>query len=49
MDVYDAARSRRAVRAFTDRPASKEALCPVLSAAAWTGRTPLDETVTFVA
>src|SRR5262245_41239890 len=35
MDVYEAVRSRRAVRAFTDRPVPKEALCRVLSAAAW--------------
>jgi nitroreductase len=35
MDVYEAVRSRRAVRAFTDRPVPREALCRVLSAAAW--------------
>src|SRR5215467_14445195 len=35
MDVYEAVRSRQAVRAFTDRPVPKEALCRVLSAAAW--------------
>lgn len=35
MDVYEAVRSRRAVRAFTDRPVPKDALCRVLSAAAW--------------
>src|SRR5262245_22925666 len=35
IDVYEAVRSRRAVRAFTDRPVPKEALCRVLSAAGW--------------
>ncbi len=35
MDVYEAVTSRRAVRAFTDRPVSKEVLERVLSAAAW--------------
>src|SRR5262245_34826584 len=35
MDVYEAVKSRRAVRAFTDRPVPREALCRVLSAAAW--------------
>lgn len=35
MDVYEAVTSRRAVRGFTDRPVSKEALQRVLSAAAW--------------
>jgi nitroreductase len=34
MDVYEAVTSRRAVRGFTDRPVSKEALDRVLSAAA---------------
>jgi len=31
MDVYEAVGSRRAVRAFTDRPVPREALCRVLS------------------
>jgi len=35
MDVYEAVSSRRAVRAFTDRPVPREALCRVLSEAAW--------------
>ncbi|WP_369391926.1 nitroreductase [Streptomyces sp. CG1] len=35
MDVHEAVTSRRAVRAFTDRPVPKEALERVLSAAAW--------------
>ncbi|WP_089105664.1 nitroreductase [Streptomyces hyaluromycini] len=35
MDVYEAVRSRRAVRGFTDRPVSREVLERVLSAAAW--------------
>lgn len=35
MDVYEAARSRHSVRAFTDRPVPTEALCRVLTAAAW--------------
>lgn len=35
MDVYEAVRSRRAVRAFTDRPVSPEVLTRVLEAAAW--------------
>src|SRR5499425_48739 len=35
MDVYEAVRSRHSVRAFTDRPVPKEAICHVLSAAAW--------------
>jgi nitroreductase len=35
MDVYEAVTSRRAVRAFTDRPIPKEVLERVLSAAAW--------------
>ena len=35
MDVYEAVRSRHSARAFTDRPVPKEALCRVLSAAAW--------------
>ena len=35
MDVYEAVKSRHAVRAFTDRPVPREALCRVLSAAAW--------------
>src|SRR5215510_3551985 len=34
MDVYEAVRSRRAVRAFTDRPVPREVLERVLSAAA---------------
>ncbi|MQY37101.1 Chloronitrobenzene nitroreductase [Streptomyces sp. RB17] len=35
MDVYEAVRSRRAVRGFTDRDVPREALERVLSAAAW--------------
>ena len=35
MDAYEAVRSRRAVRAFTDEPVSREVLERVLSAAAW--------------
>jgi nitroreductase len=35
MDVYEAVRSRRAVRAFTDRPVPREALERVLGGAAW--------------
>ena len=35
MDVYEAVTSRRAVRAFTDRPAPQEVLERVLGAAAW--------------
>ncbi len=35
MDVYEAVRSRRAVRAFTDRQVSETVLERVLSAAAW--------------
>ena len=35
MDVYDAVKSRRAVRGFTDEPVSREVLERVLSAAAW--------------
>ncbi|MFD1535616.1 nitroreductase [Nonomuraea guangzhouensis] len=35
MDVYEAVTSRRAVRAFTDRPVPREVLERVLSAAAW--------------
>jgi len=35
MDVYEAVRSRRAVRGFTDRPVPREVLERVLSAAAW--------------
>jgi nitroreductase len=35
VDVYEAVRSRRAVRGFTDQPVSKEVLERVLSAAAW--------------
>ncbi|MFE2103715.1 nitroreductase family protein, partial [Streptomyces sp. NPDC059468] len=35
MDVYEAVTSRRAVRAFTDRPVPRETLDRVLSAAAW--------------
>lgn len=35
MDVYEAVASRRAVRAFTDRPVPRETLERVLSAAAW--------------
>lgn len=34
-DVYEAVASRRSVRAFTDEPVPKDALCRVLSAAAW--------------
>ncbi|MGW0883571.1 nitroreductase [Streptomyces sp. NPDC002671] len=35
MDVYEAVTSRRAVRAFTDRPVPKQTLERVLSAAGW--------------
>ncbi|MEU6097156.1 nitroreductase [Streptomyces sp. NPDC047079] len=35
MDVYEAVTSRRAVRAFTDRPVPRRTLERVLSAAAW--------------
>lgn len=35
MDVYEAVRSRRAVREFSDEPVSQEVLERVLSAAAW--------------
>jgi nitroreductase len=35
MDVYEAVRSRRAVRAFTDRPVPREVLEQVLGGAAW--------------
>lgn len=35
MDVYEAVRSRRAVRGFTDEPVPEETLRRVLSAAAW--------------
>ena len=35
MDVYEAVKSRRAVRGFTDEPVSREVLERVLSAAAW--------------
>lgn len=35
MDVYEAVKSRRAVRAFSDRPVAREVLERVLSAAAW--------------
>ncbi|MGW0084069.1 nitroreductase [Streptomyces sp. NPDC003393] len=35
MDVYEAVRSRRAVRGFTDRQVPRETLERVLSAAAW--------------
>ncbi|MEU9484758.1 nitroreductase [Streptomyces decoyicus] len=35
MDVYEAVKSRRAVRRFTDRPVPRETLERVLSAAAW--------------
>ena len=35
MDVYEAVRSRRAVRGFKDEPVSREVLDRVLSAAAW--------------
>ena len=35
MDVYEAVRSRHSARAFTDRPVPREAICRVLSAAAW--------------
>ena len=35
MDVYEAVKSRRAVRGFTDRPVPREVLERVLSAAAW--------------
>ncbi|MEU1167086.1 nitroreductase family protein, partial [Streptomyces sp. NPDC005921] len=35
MDVYEAVASRRAVRAFTDRPVPRETQERVLSAAPW--------------
>ena len=35
MDVYEAVRSRHSVRAFSGQPVPKEAICRVLSAAAW--------------
>ena len=35
MDVYEAVRTRRAVRGFTDEPVPPEVLHRVLSAAAW--------------
>jgi nitroreductase len=35
MDVYEAVKSRRAVRGFTDEPVPREVLARVLSAAAW--------------
>jgi nitroreductase len=35
VDVYEAVKSRRAVRGFTDQPVSREVLERVLSAAAW--------------
>ena len=35
MDVYEAVRSRHSVRAFTDRSVPREAICRVLSEAAW--------------
>src|SRR5215470_17457745 len=35
MEVYEAVRSRHSVRAFTDRPVPREAICRVLSEAAW--------------
>ncbi|MDQ2637201.1 MAG: nitroreductase, partial [Actinomycetota bacterium] len=35
MDVYQAVRSRRAVRGFTDRPVPRDTLVRVLTAAAW--------------
>jgi len=35
MDVYEAVKSRRAVRGFKDQPVSREVLERVLSAAAW--------------
>ncbi|MDA4108425.1 nitroreductase [Mycolicibacterium holsaticum] len=35
MDVYQAVRTRRAVRGFTDRPVPRETLERVLTAAAW--------------
>jgi len=35
MDVYEAVKSRRAVRGFTDEPVSRKVLERVLSAAAW--------------
>ena len=35
MDVYEAVRSRRSVRAFDGRAVPREALCRVLAAAAW--------------
>jgi nitroreductase len=35
VDVYEAVRSRRAVRGFTDQPVPREVLERVLSAVAW--------------
>jgi nitroreductase len=35
MDVYEAVRTRRSVRGFTDRPVPVDVLERVLSAAAW--------------
>ena len=35
MDVYEAVKSRRAVRGFTNEPVSRAVLERVLSAAAW--------------
>ena len=35
MDIYEAVKSRRAVRGFKDQPVSREVLERVLSAAAW--------------
>ena len=35
MDVYEAVRTRRSVRNFTNRPVPREALERVLAAAAW--------------
>ncbi len=35
MDVYEAVKSRRAVRGFTDEPVSREVIERVLTAAAW--------------
>ncbi|MBI3691682.1 MAG: nitroreductase family protein, partial [Mycolicibacterium aromaticivorans] len=35
MDVYEAVRSRRAVRGFTDRRVAPEILQRVLAAASW--------------
>jgi nitroreductase len=35
MDVYEAVKSRRAVRGFTDEPVSKDVIERVLTAAAW--------------